>query len=1267
MTIARVAQDKFEYQDLASLLFALGGLDDLTIEVRSEPTDGEDTEVRTIVGGSPQLIDIQSKDEGVGFDIGRLAHHLAHPSPHKVNETLLDRLEADARRVVVFITGGRLRDDAVCFAAPADWLGQTSVSANPSAATASAFLKAFAQADLGSKTYEARRKAHRQALAARLKPREAQSILRRVVVLDQVRSDDLRGRCLDLIVSRIRSTKAAAEALLDPCLRLVREAKLSGSDLVPALRRLLERNRRRRFGSPDYLARGTEAEWMTALKADGSLLIAGPPRCGKSQSVERLADSLVDEGYEVVLAEDLQEARRLFYDEVSSPRAVLLDDPLGDGWTVQGAPGSYHALKALVAQASPARLLLVAQNQTPLLTAAGVDALGSLRTSGRQWVDLTAKSSDLSVRVWEDYARRAGVPEPAIQRMTSALSAGREMLDLGALTHLALSGEVQEDTPLPEMAATAAQGAAEFGQEIAANDAEMEAILAAFAVATDEAVGIDEATLAFVLNGPARDRPAHMGHLYRIVEAFGRSAPENFPDYKSRSALRASQAERIETLENRRILVRVNERLQLSHGFYRAAALGIVRRPAAASRDRHLAMMQRGLFCLDPKTSRAAARNLPRVWAAVPEAARVGFVTLAADGLSALYPGTRDLCWRFLTSHLDRVPEKIRSDLPQWIRNTYSTDLEDLAWRGGEAWIRLESSGFADRRWFRKPDLRAIRPILDGLEGEGDYVVQPETADAALSYYSWKPRRLNHRAVRRLLALDEAVLRGNAAKSWVSVPRRDDEDILDQIFDERHPRIAREVLDGIADGWPKLSAKRRTALVERMKAFIASPVVAVPLVDSLVLINRVEHFGDDPPWALFGALLPVLLDQLTDEGTGAEPRLFTAVDDAIRHLPAEVIVDICRSWIGWLTRTTRRQLRSDYAWGVVAIVIEATRGKPGLREGLLEPLFAHVDETGAASMLVSELSMEWDELTAPERAPLRRLLRSSRKDGPWLRAIALTRREPSATLTAEILGVPLSSTARGVLEQLPDELLDACIDVHLGVEPFGHLGLSCQGRAPWRRIVQRLASQPDHRLGPICLQALVQQENAQRLGRAVRAWTQRLDEVFDLLLKHHLRVAGGSELRPIWVWAFTQASASQKAGWDVRLTENIVGLIDDLFEFDRHLGLESADVPKTWARLEPDYRAMRLVSDLRRSDDITPEMIALTLPAIVQTCIDLRPVLYSTYDYVEDMLKTPETRENPVWESMKGPRSAALDVHWRVREQRLPTLVVDRSRWRGPM
>lgn len=1260
MTIARVAQDKFEYQDLVGLLFALVGLDDATLEVRSEPDGGEDVEVRATISGAGHVFDLQVKDEQAGLDLDRLALHLAHPTPHRTDETLLDRLEANATCTAVIVTSGRLKDDALAFAAPDDWTGQSVVAAAPSTATAKLMIAAFGKVELSGTAYEVGRRAHRQAVAGRLKPRAAQQLLRRVVVLERVTYESLLQRCVDQVARRTSMPSAAARHLIDPLLRVVRDAKRTGSDFAPGVRQLLTDNRQSRFGSPDYLDRGPETAWLATLEREHVLLIGGPPRSGKTQTAEHLADRLVSEGFEVIRADDHVEARRLFHDGGGAHRVVFLDDPLGDGWTIANVPGAYQGLRALVHRAGPGRLLLVAQNQTPLFNAAGVGTLAQVNTGGRGWVDLAGHNPDLNVRVWRSTAEEARVPKAAVDRLAAALRSGAVRVDLGALTHLAFSGRIQETTSIAEMVAIADQGGAEFAHDLAAADPDAADLLAAVAVTTDESVGLDDSTSAFVIEGAAGARPAHINRMFRVREMGGDRRVPVFPVYKPEPVLSEVAALRIEALENRRILTRVDGRLQISHGFYRAAALGLLTRPSLATATRHLETFERGLFGLDPKTSRATARNLTRVWAALPEEARPRLVAMAVDGLSALYPGTRDLCWRFLIAQFDQLPEKTRSNLPQWLRNAYSTELDDLVWKDGEAWITADGTSVFDSRMFRHPRLKDVRFEVDGLNGTADFAISPERAEAVLGYYATTPGRLTRRAAQRLLAMDEAVLRGEAARIWVSEQRSHDKAVLDQIFEERHPRIASDVLDGVARGWSGLTKARKHELVARLKPFVASPAVAVPLVDSLVLIDREEVFGANPPWPLFAELLPVLLDQLTDRATGAEPRLFTAVETAVVHLPAHAIVEICRAWIGWLTRTTRSMLRSDYAWGVISILIEATRKTPELRAGLLAPLFSHVDQSGAAVMLVHEFVEEWSDLTDAEKDLLRALLRRSRKDGDWLRGVVLTRRRPPGDLVKMIVGAPFG-TADEIEGQLTETLFDASVEVFLGIQPFAYLGISGRDREPWRSVANQLARQPAHRLGRMCMENMIQHEQTDRLMAVLPSWGSRLDEVFDLLLRHHLGTAGGPELKPAWNWVFSQATDAQRAAWDQRIAIEVADLVDGVFELDRHLGLDIDVMPKTKEALAMDLVAMMMAGTASKLD-----MEVEILPMVVQTMAARPPILFGTYDYVENALKTPATKGDPVWEQVKALRSACFDPRGEAPKNRLKEQAVDRKTWRGP-
>lgn len=1269
MSIARFAQDKFDYQDLVTLRFLLTDVDRPGLGIRPEPDGGEDTEVSATINGVPIVFDIQAKDELASLDLGRLAYHLAHPTPRRTDETLFDKMLAAPDRVAVFVTSGRLTDDAVVYAAPDAWFGEVAARSAPTQKQAAAFLTAFGAVDLPPSRYERERKDHRNRLATSTDRKAAQTALGRVMVIERLSGLTLRRQCLSEIARYIRAPEVVAEAALTGLIGLVRAAKRSGVDIVPEARRLLLGHRRSPFGSPDYQARGDEAAWIDRLEREGTLLLGGPPRCGKSEAAEQIANVFLGKGFEVVRADDANDARRHLLDDGAVPKLVLLDDPLGDGWSLDDVPGAYEGLKRLIQRASPSRLLLVAQNQTPLFEAANVASLDALATAGRNWLDLGCPDPGFSEKVWRRHAGAATVPAAAVERLAKALAERTVRLEAGVLQHLAFSGKVEAATTLSEMLAIADEDASGFGRRIAHADPVTGRVLAAFGMGTDPTTGLDPVTLGFIVDGAQGAAPGKVRNLVRLMGRSDAGSERVAPTYREAPKLSAGASASVEMLENRRILT-TDERghLQLSHGYYRAAALGLLRRPASATADRHLALFKRALFSLSPRVSRAAARNLPRVYAALPDTSRSALIALARDGLTSVFPGTRDLCWRFLIERFDALPRGVQQDLPQWLNNAYSTELDDIEWHEGEAWIATERFAPGEWRSFRTVSKASVEAFLAGLEGDADYVVTAERADRALSYYARKPRRLNRAAMMRLLSMDEAALRGEASRIWLSVQRKADAQILDRMFEERHPRVALDAFHGVADAWPALTPKRRRELAQRFAAFIASPTVALPLLDTLVLMNRQEHFGEIPPWDLFAALLPTVLEQLTDRASGAEPRLFVAVRDAIPHLQPNLVVDICRAWIGWLTRTTREQLRSDHAWGVIDILIEATRHSPSLRTGLIDPLFAHVEETGAAAMLVRELTAEWDDLTISEREALQALLRRRRKDAPWLKAIVLTRADPPPALQTLILGAALPDEPDQVEQSMPADLFRACVEVHLGAEPFGFMGLSSWDVDPWPAVVNGLASQSDHPLGRMCLRSLIRTEATSRVLPVLRAWIDRLDEVFDLLLRHHAGTAGGPELKPCWEWVFAAASPEQLIAWDGRIADVAHGLVDTVFAFKKDFGVEVEDLPQTAAALKFDIQAIRLTHTIAEAEATLPGTAVKALPLILKMVTTAPPTLFGTFDYITRRLKTPALKDDPHWKEIAAERAKTFEPRKAQRlDLKFPDLEVDRSAWRGPI
>ena len=113
----------------------------------------------------------------------------------------------------------------------------------------------------------------------------------------------------------------------------------------------------------------------------------------------------------------------------------------------------------------------------------------------------------------------------------------------------------------------------------------------------------------------------------------------------------------------------------------------------------------------------------------------------------------------------------------------------------------------------KREHVQEARTVLHGPSGQ----VDAERAAAAVLFCRGEPFELGTVAMTRLLGYDEAVLRAEVARAWLSADRHDDESILAQIFAEQHPACALGALQGAIRGWPSHPKDRRDRVLGGLK------------------------------------------------------------------------------------------------------------------------------------------------------------------------------------------------------------------------------------------------------------------------------------------------------------------------------------------------------------------------------------------------------------------------------------------------------------------
>ncbi len=1224
MSIAVTAPQKFAFQDLvcieAMLRFYAHG--DATLLV--EPDGGEDAELAFSEGERQVRYEIQVKGAGGTVALDDIAACLAHAPPRSVGPTLLERLMADPDRFALLVMSGRADDASAAYLGGSAWQGGPHAASRISAANTSALLSRFEKADIagsdGSKL-KARRQAHNAAFAASADQTAVRETLARVVVLDQV-DHGLEAACAELLRRGHAVPGDRTAPVLLELRAAVGEAKSGRTDAFPLLRRILARASPEPIRPGDYVERRDEAGLVAALSREDVLLLSGTPRVGKTYAARRIAAEFRQEGYDVQEFADVEPAERFLLGPGTAPRLVLLDDPLGGSQASSEATRALSRLSNLIGRTSPQRKLLVAQGLEPLLATTRTPSLDETLTANRRWRDMGDLEPDFLVRLWRSVASASAVEGALRERVADALASSALVLEPGCLQHLAANTDrLGASSSIADVARLAREDAAQLGRTLAADGLEGLAIALAVATAPQEPIGLVH--LAYVRGSGGAGLPSKRSELGTAVTIGGPPVPPPAaPAYDEPPELAADDRSGLDALERKRLVtVDGQPAAGFAHPFYRAAAEALLDAPTYHATQAIADAVRRGLFCLSPQTSRAAARNLRSIYSRLGArpGARDLLIAEAIEGLHSLFPATRDLCFQFLLSCRPDLPIKQQQELPHWIACVTSVTLHNLEWSNGEAHLPYGREIGTDYFYNAFRTTRGLNAaefaLLDAPEG----LVSPERASAALGFLAATPEAMTPTMARRLLSYDEAALRAEAGKLWLSRPRTGDQEILDRIFADDHPSCALAALQGVVRGWQASSPDRRSRHLDGLATLAGGVAAAAAMLDFLVLFDRVEHTGEQPPWPIFERLMPVVMAALPPNAAFIDARLFAVALSALDALTPPSIVALCDSWIEWLERNERAgTLPSEFSLGVAKILLGGTAAEPERRSGRVARLLAFTG-TGAKVAFIADLIDDWELLLDGERTAVLACIASGRSDDRWLQAVALTRSQVPDDVVGKLLpdGTNLTQLPGRLMVAMSGALVDAAIHVYAGQpQPLWWLGTHHSGRATWEPVMEAVARLPEHALFELAWDHIASAQDGGRMARIVTdlgaAGAQR---ALDILLPLKVRW-NGNFMPEAWAAVLRLAACPDEHGrWLDRMAEASPAVLDDISEVPSWL-TEDNDVRGMLDRLKADVLLLEVagIAFDQRNGDGSRDMQCQAAELLALVVRERPPMLFGTCD-----------------------------------------------------
>lgn len=514
----------------------------------------------------------------------------------------------------------------------------------------------------------------------------------------------------------------------------------------------------------------------------------------------------------------------------------------------------------------------------------------------------------------------------------------------------------------------------------------------------------------------------------------------------------------------------------------------------------------------------------------------------------------------------------------------------------------------------------------------------------------------------RLLNYGEGFIRAAAAKIWLAINRAHDGEILRRLSADDHPAVASAMLDGIVRGWASYAGPRRVELSALILARAAAPADAAAMMDNLVRFDRVEYSGKQPPWELFGSVMPVALNALPTSADFMETRLYNVVSEARGEIAPEVLALICDSWLYWLERAIGEGVTpGDYLLGIVDLILDTTRDQPDLREGQLARAFA-LPGTYAPYTFVGDMVGYWSRLGDGERQLVIDALNSARSDVLWLRAAVLTSPAVPEELQGMLLpaGLTLNAPPEDLIGSLPPELLEACVHSYTG--HFGRLGdRAHRGRAVWQPVVDLVVRHPEHPLFPAAWQLVSGRAQGNIVGEVIQSCGLPHAELFlDLLIKHKVSRVGDF-MPEAWSALFGLAPIlAVRRNWLAKALSYLPAIADDIEDLEYWLS-DKRDRNLAFNVLGDEIDAVMKAKALSEGNEVLPAMLAL-----VQHFSEEHVLLRGTHDRILGYLKKADASEfqdlfEKLREVVSTSRLRSVEISNAIKEK-----LADKVRWSEP-
>jgi len=1110
MSVTTTGIKGYEYQYKATVLVGLLYLT-RAVNLFVEEKGSEDATLTiTEDSGVNQTIEIQVKNTLHPVDLPLFTEWLCHFPPRSAKENLLSKITNSLGDQILFITSARSQDDTAMFVKFV-----SDISVHTALLPSDEWIRSFEKELIsntftGNTTLQKQRNSFcRQQGNSLMLADHIQNALKRILIWEKVAADDLEYAIEKILNTNYRIPQSQANGTLFQLLEAVRKGRDQKTSIIPAFNKILSENRGE---SPvldlGYQTRKEEHTLSQQLHSKGVLLLTGRTQCGKSELAKRLADKLYQAGYTYRITSEVNTVESFFNLNAIEDKICVLEDPFGHIEPMENSFDALKKLESLITNKRSNHKLIVTSREEILAALGGASSLTSNKLGNTRWENITLTDRSSLVQFWHLFSHNNNLDNNTIAKLEEYLknTSPDSLLQIGELLFLTKYDQDLSEKSIGELLHIARQTSLELSAEIISKRPEAAELLSVICCCSTPTTSVSLETMGYILSN---DNTTYSILDNSFFSSGGHTNNDPFPHYKTNYSIPEKWQQELEYLEERGLVIIRGFEIWIAHPNYFEAGKFLLTTKSSIRQSRIINYFRKAIGSLSNQNSLQAIYQLYFLSTTIANDYLVELWQLSFFARRSIFPAVRDQSLLFLISNVKRLDAEMKNELESLL-NSSDPPSSHIFWHGNIAYISEHSNNYFSDRFYKLPK-REFQLIKDHINSD-----QPVSSLDAWNFIrsigNDPKKSLSSKEEFDLMQYDEVFIRKRVVNLMIlrttTIPRID---VLNLIFSDQHPSVKFEAIRSIVLNWKKYSASDKQLL----KAFLISAIKiqSVAIRSNRFLTNFENHKENSTDWGSYShedkkGMWNIWAELYIESITQLPPNLFLdtvgfgeTINNAFEYLDEDLGMLVLQAWYSRIDQKIQNQVVLDeYEMAISDTLIGFTKGNPMIRSDLFQKLLTYDDTSFIISSLKWSIAW-WEFLTIGERGIIVNLIKSSRKDIRWVKAIALTReKNPPAEIQQTLLGVSdlFNQPPEIFIKAIDSQLLEDCLKCYFGhPQPLWWLATQYNNIDFWQKVVEHVLSNTISPFFEICLRELT----SWGLNGASRQWKNSLT-IWDNICRH---------------------------------------------------------------------------------------------------------------------------------------------------------------------